>query len=113
LLWKEKIRVHVYLPLKSSYTWSWRLHTSALEWILLTLKHTIIRIRIALRERGCDSKNFGTRITWFRVTVEKIWRKEIWRAKIWVWKVLGTYFEICRGFGEFDLQFGAKGGVKV
>jgi hypothetical protein len=32
---------------------------------------TIIRIRRALRERGCGPENFGTRITIFGVTVEK------------------------------------------
>jgi hypothetical protein len=35
----------------------------------------------AQKERGSDSKNFGERITEFRVTVIKIWQKE----------VIGTY----------------------
>jgi hypothetical protein len=43
---------------------------------------TIIRIRIAWREIGCDSKNFGTRITRIGVAVEKIWRFEGLRAKL-------------------------------
>jgi hypothetical protein len=30
----------------------------------------------ASNERGCDSKNFGVRITGIRVVVEKIWLKE-------------------------------------
>jgi hypothetical protein len=55
---------------------------------------TIIRIVIVWREGGCDSKNFGTRITWFRVTVEKIWRKEVWRANLEIWKGSGVYLEI-------------------
>jgi hypothetical protein len=28
-------------------------------------------------EKGSDSKNFGTRITGFGVTVAKIWRQEV------------------------------------
>jgi hypothetical protein len=31
----------------------------------------------AWNERGCDSENFGKRITEFEVTVAKIWRKEV------------------------------------
>jgi hypothetical protein len=57
---------------------------------------TIIRIGIARRERGCDSENFGTRITLFRVTAEKIWRFEVLGAKIRIWKVLGLISEFAR-----------------
>jgi hypothetical protein len=38
---------------------------------------TIISIGIDWRERGYDSENFGTRITWFEVMVEKIWSFEV------------------------------------
>jgi hypothetical protein len=36
----------------------------------------------SLNKRGCDSENFGTRITWFGVTGEKIWKKEVLGAKL-------------------------------
>jgi hypothetical protein len=41
---------------------------------------TIIIIGTDWRDRGYDSENFGTRITRFRVTVEKIWRFEVLRG---------------------------------
>jgi hypothetical protein len=31
----------------------------------------------AYDERGCDSENFGSRITKIGVTIVKIWRKEV------------------------------------
>jgi hypothetical protein len=31
----------------------------------------------AQKERGCDSDNFGERISGFGVVVAKIWRKEL------------------------------------
>jgi hypothetical protein len=42
----------------------------------------IIRIGLAGRERGHDSKNFGTRITYFGVTVEKISGFEVLGLKL-------------------------------
>jgi predicted nucleic acid-binding Zn ribbon protein len=45
--------------------------------------------------------------------VEKIWKKCVWRAKIRIWKGSGIYLEDCKGSGEKNLQFGAKGGVYV
>jgi hypothetical protein len=50
---------------------------------------TIISIGIDWREGGYDSENFGTRIIWFRVTVEKIWSFE----------VLGAIYEFGRRYG--------------
>jgi hypothetical protein len=41
---------------------------------------TIISIGTDSRERGYDSENFGTRITRFGVTVEKIWSFEFLRG---------------------------------
>jgi hypothetical protein len=55
---------------------------------------TIIILGIVWRKRECDSKNLGTRITWFRVTVEKIWRKEVQRANWNYGMVQGVYLEI-------------------
>jgi hypothetical protein len=46
----------------------------------------MINIGIACRERRCDSKNFGTRITWFDVTIGKIWRFEVAETKLEFWK---------------------------
>jgi hypothetical protein len=60
---------------------------------------TIMRIGIAWRERGCDSENFGTRIIWFRVTIEKIWRKEVQRPKLEFWKPLGLKYEFGKCWG--------------
>jgi hypothetical protein len=89
------LEILAYLILKSSYISSEMNslnaqadnHTNA----------TIIRIWIALRERGCDSENFSIRITWFSVTVEKIWRFEVARTKLGFWKVLGSSLKNCRG----------------
>jgi hypothetical protein len=75
LLSKEKIRVLVYWILKSSNIGSRTNSPNAQAYN--ETDATIIRIGIAWRERGCDSKNFSTRITYFRVTVEKIWKKEV------------------------------------
>jgi hypothetical protein len=41
---------------------------------------TIISIGTTGKERGCDYENISTRITLFRVTVEKMWMKEFLRA---------------------------------
>jgi hypothetical protein len=38
---------------------------------------TIIRIWMTWKERGRDFENYGIRITWLGVMVEKIWRKEV------------------------------------
>jgi hypothetical protein len=65
----------------------------------------IISIGIDWRERGYDSENFGARITWFGVTVEKIWMKEVLGAKWSFQEVLGVYlkFTECReGLGTKD-----------
>jgi hypothetical protein len=74
---------------------------------------TIISIGITWRERGCDSEKFGTRITWFRVTVEKISMIKVLGTKSEFWKVLGSSLENCRGTGELDLQFRTTRGFKL
>jgi hypothetical protein len=38
----------------------------------------------AHKERGSDSKNFGTRITSFGVVVEKIWFFEVLELFLWI-----------------------------
>jgi hypothetical protein len=40
-----------------------------------------ISIGIDWRERWYDSENYGARISWFGVTVEKIWMKEVLGVK--------------------------------
>jgi hypothetical protein len=64
---------------------------------------TIISTGIDWRERGYDFENFGARITWFGVTVEKIWRKEVMGAKIWIWEGLRAYLKDSRGSSGKDL----------
>jgi hypothetical protein len=77
LLWKEKIRVLVYFILKSSdlllkvfvrRLWNDSLNAQAYNHI----NATIISIGTDWRDRGYDYENFGTRITWFGITVEKV-----------------------------------------
>jgi hypothetical protein len=48
----------------------------------------------AQKERGSDSKNFGTRITRFGVVVEKIWNFEVSGLILWIFLRLGTFLEI-------------------
>jgi hypothetical protein len=48
----------------------------------------------AQKERGSDSKNFGTRITGFGVVVEKIWNFEVSGLFLWFFLRLGTFLEI-------------------
>jgi hypothetical protein len=45
----------------------------------------------AQKERGSDSKNFGTRIIGFGVVVEKIWIFEILELFLWSFLRLGTF----------------------
>jgi hypothetical protein len=45
----------------------------------------------AQKERGSDSKNFGTRITRFGVVVEKIWNFEVLGLFLWIFLRLGTF----------------------
>jgi hypothetical protein len=64
---------------------------------------TTISIWIDWRARGYDSKNFGTRITWFGVMIEKIWMKEVLGAKCSFQEVLGVYLkftEYREGLGD-------------
>jgi hypothetical protein len=44
----------------------------------------------AYKERGSDSKNFGTRITGFGVVVGKIWIFEVLELFLWIFLRLGT-----------------------
>ena len=46
------------------------------------------------KERGSDSKNFGTRITVFVVMVEKIWNFEVLGLFLWIFLKLGTFLEL-------------------
>jgi hypothetical protein len=48
----------------------------------------------AQKERGSDSKNFGTRITGFGVVVEKMWNFEVSGLFLWIFLRLGTFLEI-------------------
>jgi hypothetical protein len=91
---------------------------------------TIIWIGIAWREKGCDPENFGGRITWFEVTVEKIWRIEVvctklklrksHGAKIGILESLQGYiceYRMCRGLlykkDKGNMEFGWSIGVKL
>jgi hypothetical protein len=46
----------------------------------------------AQKERGSDSRNFGIRITGFRVVVEKIWNFEVLGLFLWIFLRLGTFW---------------------
>jgi hypothetical protein len=61
----------------------------------------IIRIRISLRERGCDSESFGTRITGFGVTVERFEGLKFGGPKLEFGSFKGIFFKIecLEGFG--------------
>jgi hypothetical protein len=48
----------------------------------------------AQKERGSDSRNFGIRITGFRVVVEKIWNFEVSGLFLWIFLRLGTFLEL-------------------
>jgi hypothetical protein len=48
----------------------------------------------AQKERGSDSKNFGTRITRFGVVVEKIWNFEVSGLFLWILLRLWTFLEL-------------------
>jgi hypothetical protein len=48
----------------------------------------------AQKERGSDSKNFGTRITGFGVEVEKIWNFEVSGLFLSIFPRLGTFLEL-------------------
>jgi hypothetical protein len=65
---------------------------------------TTISRGIDWRESGYDFENFGTRITWFRVMVEKIWMKEVSGAKWSFQEVLGVYLK----FTEYREGLGMK-----
>jgi hypothetical protein len=53
----------------------------------------------AQKERGSDSKNFGTTITAFGVVVEKIWNFEVSGLFLWIFLRLGTFSELFFNFG--------------
>jgi hypothetical protein len=48
----------------------------------------------AQKERGSDSKNFGTRITGFGVVVEKISIFEVLELFLWIFLRLETFLEL-------------------
>jgi hypothetical protein len=48
----------------------------------------------AQKERGSDSKNFGTRITGFGIVVEKIWNFEVLGLFLWIFLRLGTFLKL-------------------
>jgi hypothetical protein len=108
LLWKEKIKVFIYLILKSSNV-SFRTNYPNTQ----SNNATIISLGIAWKERGYDSENSGTRITWFGVTVGEMWKKEILGPKFGFRKVQGASLENSRGSSELDSKFGAWRGVYV
>jgi hypothetical protein len=99
LLWKEKIRVLVYVVLNSSSIGPRT--NSPYAQAYNQINATIISIRIAWRERGCDFANFGIRIIWFEVTVEKIWTFDVLGAKLVFWKVTRVYLKFYINFGGY------------
>jgi hypothetical protein len=74
-------------------------------WAYNQINATIIRIGIAQRERGCDPEYLGTRITWFRVTVGKVWRFEVAGTKLEFHKKPRGYLQGTEIFQEFSNLF--------
>jgi hypothetical protein len=98
-----ELEILVYLILKSSYAGSGM--NSPYAQTYKYINATIISIGIDWRGGGYDSKNFGTRITWFGVMVENIWTKEVQGAKIGIWKAVGVYMEIYRISSGLEIWF--------
>jgi hypothetical protein len=92
------LEILVYMLLKSLYNGS-KMNSPNAQAYNHT-NGTIIWIGIAWREKGCDPENFGGRITWFEVTVEKIWRIEVVCTKLKLRKSHGLkleFWKACTG----------------
>jgi hypothetical protein len=94
ILTKEKIRVLIYLILKSHERspWSEITYHGAHKYTIKNAKnmyHECIKFK-----RGCDFGNLDAKITGIRVTVEKIWTFEAMKPKLEFWKVTEVYLEI-------------------
>jgi hypothetical protein len=63
----------------------------------------------AHKERGSDSKNFGTRITGFGVVVEKIWNFEVVGLFLWIFLRLGTFSELFFNYGSLFAELWTVG----
>jgi hypothetical protein len=63
----------------------------------------------AQKERGSDSKNFGTRITAFGVVVEKIWNFEVLGLFLWIFLRLGTFLELFFNSGGLFVKLWTAG----
>jgi hypothetical protein len=63
----------------------------------------------AQKERGSDSKNFGTRITGFGVVVEKIWNFEVSGLFLWIFLRLWTFLELFFDSGGLFVKLWAAG----
>jgi hypothetical protein len=63
----------------------------------------------AQKERGSNSKNFGTRITGFEVVVENIWNFEVSGLFLWIFLRLGTILELFFNSGGLFVKLWTTG----